>query len=99
MKKITYNGETHTFSEWCRILQNTAQTEYDSDLSKFAEELNLADRISNKDLYTLYTIWKGENPISKVSFEKRIPKIFRSLRPDIRAYRTSKTRGWEIWDS
>jgi hypothetical protein len=99
MKEITYLGETHTFSEWCRILQAVAQTEYDPDLQKFAKELVIEGRITNKNLYTLYTLWKGENPISKVSFEKRIPKIFRKFRPDIRAYKTSKARGWEIWDS
>lgn len=96
MKKITYNGETHTFSEWCRILQQAAQTEYDADLQKFAEEIVIDDFISNKSLYETYTFWKGENAISKVSFEKQIPKIFRKFRPDLEQYRSCSVRGWRI---
>ena len=99
MKEITYLGETHTFSEWCRILQEAANCEYDPKLRKFAEELRFEGRMTNKNLYTLYTIWADEKPISKASFEKRIPKIFRKYRPDIVPYKTSSVRGWEIWDS
>lgn len=96
MKKITYLGETHTFSEWCRILQEVAQTEYDADLQEFVKELVVDDFISNKSLYITYTVWKGENAISKASFEKQIPKIMRKFRPDLEPYRSCSVRGWRI---
>ena len=95
MKKITYLGETHTFSEWCRILQEAAQVKYDENLQKFAEEIVVDDFISNKSLYISYTMWKDENPISKASFEKQMPKIMRKFRPDLEAFRSCSVRGWK----
>lgn len=96
MKEITYNGETHTFAEWCRILQEAERAEYDPELDRFAEELVISGVITNKNLYELYTIWKGESCLSKVSFEKRIHKVFRKCRPDIVPYKTSRFRGWRL---
>ena len=90
-RRITYNGETHTFTEWCRILQDTA---INDDLRAFAEELKIDGKITNENLYQLYTIWAGGNPMPKPSFEKLIPKIFRKYRPDIVRYRTNSVRGW-----
>ena len=48
MKKITYNGETHTFSEWCKILQQAAQTEYDADLLEEAIALHTVGKQANR---------------------------------------------------
>lgn len=94
MRKITYNGETHTFKEWCRILQETSTND---DLRSFAEALDFDGRLTNEALYTLYTMWCGDNCLPKDVFEKRIVSAFKKYRPDIRRYRTKNVRGWELW--
>ena len=94
-KQITYNGETHTFAEWCRILQGVAT---DDDLRGFAENLEFYGKISNETLYQLYMIWADGHCLPKSSFEKLIPKTFQKYRPDIVKYRSGSVRGWKIDD-
>jgi putative DNA primase/helicase len=53
--------------------------------------------ITNTDLFRSYRSWCdecGHKFMSKTSFEKRIPKIFREYRADLEQYRTNKNRGW-----
>lgn len=96
MREITYKGETHTFKEWCKILQASAPRV--DVLKDFVEELDFDSRISNAALYELYVIWQGENHLPKPQFEKQIVKAFKLYRPELKPWKTRNVRGWEFND-
>ncbi len=83
--KINYNGEAHTFGDWCEKLHAL-------ELQAFAKTLKFKGKISSAALYEIYRKRGGSLPMN--SFLKRIPRTFRELRPDIRPYRTAKQRGY-----
>ena len=67
----------------------------------FAREFNIdscQDRyITNADLYRGYCSWCDESrhkPMTKTSFEKRIPKVFREHRGDLESFKSGNVRGW-----
>ena len=82
---IKYKGEAHSYKAWCEKLAAL-------ELQAFAEKLKFKGRITNQALFELYRKRGGSMPMS--SFLKRIPRVFRELRPDIRPYRTAKQRGY-----
>ena len=96
MKLITYKGETHTFTEWCKILRSQPETVvvHEDDISRFVKELDFhGGGFSNTALYNLYKTYT-EKPFSKSIFEKRIAIAFKKHRPDVVRYKTSRERGW-----
>ena len=100
MKYITYNGETHTFTEWCEILRSqpvSTNTIHGDDIPRFVQALDFGSggSFSNAALYNLYTMFT-DNPVSKQVFEKRVVAAFRKYRPNIERYRTHFERGWRI---
>lgn len=97
MKWITYKGETHTFTEWCRILRSQPTQHVpavDDDIADFVQALE-PGAYSNASLYQLYTMFT-DNPVSKQIFEHRVNHAFRKFRPDVVRYKTRYERGWRI---
>lgn len=100
MKLITYKGETHTFTEWCRILRSQPVqqilAEVD-DVADFVQTLDFGESgaLSNADLYNLYKA-RSENPVSRQNFVKRVAIAFKKYRPDVVRYHTTYERGWQV---
>ena len=96
MKKITYNGETHTLKEWIEILKLSEKGSFDDNLVDFAKELVFDGKITNENLYKAYQLWNiGEHILSPSVFAKRISLVFKEHRPDLQGFRTCDTRGWQ----
>lgn len=93
MKLITYKGETHTFTEWCKILRSQPD---EDDIPRFVQDLE-PGMYSNAALYQLYSMY-SDNPVPKYVFEKRVVRAFQNFRPIAKRYKTRSERGWYIGD-
>ena len=96
MKLITYNGETHTFTEWCKILRSQPVNviTHEDDIPQFVQALEQGT-YSNTALYNLYTMY-SDTPVTKQVFEKRLVRAFHFFRPDVVRYKTRSERGWQV---
>lgn len=105
MEKISYEqiveviskheGEAHTYMGWINILKPLREIR--SPLAEFANQLSLNGKVSNAELYEIYTKWCCENNalvLNKTRFAKRIPIVFSKTRRDIKPYRSDSERGF-----
>lgn len=93
---ITYNGETHSESEWRELLGIGPRREnsHKRIVRQFAEQVNFNGAVPNKMLYAMFVEWSGTSAIPQGSFAKLISMFFREYRPDVKPYRNMHERGW-----